>query len=177
MHLLVELLPLILYCVTYVVADLYAATAMMLAALGFQLVYQWVRFRTVSRMTWVTFAIALPLGALAIASQDPRYLIARATLLYWVIGAALLVVYWLAGRNLVQLALAPHVDAPDRLWRRSLYAYAAFFGALGIGNIVLGYTVSETVWVAFDSIGVLVLIALFAILHFAHLRRAAGLQQ
>lgn len=168
-----DVLPLLLYFAAYLVADLYVATAVMMAALAVQLVYSWVKFRTVSRLAWINFAVAVSFGGLALAWQDPRYLIARATVIYWVIGAGLLLVYWLAGRNLVQLALQSHFDAPEVLWRRSLYTYAAFFGVLGIANIVLGYHVSEAVWVAFDSIGVLVVIGLFMVLHFTHLRRLA----
>lgn len=176
MKTLVELLPLALYLAAYALTDIYVATGVLLAALGVQLAWHWLASGTVSRLAWVNFAVALPLGVLGIAWQDPRFLIARATAIYWVIGGALLLVYGLTGRNLVQLALQGHVDAPEQVWRRALYAYAAFFGLLGIANIALGYTVSEAVWVAFDSVGVLVVIALFAILHFAHLRRAAALK-
>jgi intracellular septation protein len=83
----------------------------------------------------------------------------------------LLLVHWIGGRNLVRLALQAHFDAPDAVWKRHLYAYAAFFAVLGAGNIVLAYTVSEAVWVAFDTIGALVLIGLFMAFQFTRMRR------
>lgn len=171
MKTLVDFLPLALYLAAYLAADIYVATGVLIGAMALQVLYSWARFGKVGKLLWANFAAAAILGGLALTWSDPRYLVARATAIYWLIGAALLLVYWFGGRNLVQVALQAHFEAPEAVWRRHLYAYAAFFAVLGAGNIVLAYTVSEAVWVAFDTIGALVLIGVFMVLQFMRMRR------
>jgi intracellular septation protein len=171
MKTVIDFLPLVLYLGAYVVADLYTATAVLIAAMALQVVYTRITSGKVGKLLWVNFAAAAILGGLALTWSDPRYLVARATAIYWIIGATLLLVHWIGGRNLVQLALQAYFEAPDAVWKRHLYAYAAFFAVLGAGNIVLGYTVSEAMWVAFDTIGALVLIGLFMTFQFMRMRR------
>jgi len=171
MKAVIDLLPLALYLGAYIVADLYVATAALIAAIALQVVYTRIKFGKVGKLLWVNFAAAAILGGLALTWSDPRYLVARATAIYWIIGATLVLVYWISGRNLLRVALQAHFEAPDAVWKRHLYAYAAFFAVLGAGNIVLGYTVSEAMWVAFDTIGALVLIGLFMAVQFMRMRR------
>lgn len=171
MKAVLDFLPLALYLGAYVVADIYVATGVLVAAMAVQVVYARITLGKVGKLLWVNFAAAAILGGLALTWSDPRYLVARATAIYWLIGGALLLVYWFSGRNLVQVALQAHFDAPDAVWRRHLYAYAAFFAVLGAGNIVLAYTVSEAMWVAFDTIGALVLIGVFMTVQFTRMRR------
>jgi intracellular septation protein len=161
----------VLYLAAYVAADIFVATAVLIAAMLAQLAYAWLTTGRIGRMVWANFAAAAVFGGLTLAWSDPRYLVARATVIYWVIGAALVLAHRLAGRNLLQLALQPYVDAPEAVWRRELYACAAFFGVLGFGNIALAYSVSEALWVAFDTLGALVLIALFLALQVMRMRK------
>lgn len=171
MKALVDFLPLLLYLAAYVAADIFVATGVLIAAVALQVVYSWLTSGKVGKLLWANFAAAAIFGGLAITASDPRYLVARATAIYWIIAAALLLVYWLGGRNLVQLALEAHIEAPDAMWKRQLYTYAAFFAVLGAGNVLLAYTVSEAVWVAFDTIGALILIGAFMALQFVRMRR------
>lgn len=171
MKALVDFLPLALYLAAYVAADIYVATGVLIAALAAQVVYTRMRYGKAGKVLWGNFAAAAILGGLAVTWSDTRYLVARATAIYWVIGATLLLVHWIGGRNLVQVALQGHFDAPDAVWQRHLYAYVVFFAVLGAGNIILAYTVSEAMWVAFDTIGALVLIGLFMAVQVNRMRR------
>lgn len=171
MKALFDFLPLLLYLGAYLLTDIFVATGVLIAAIAAQLAYTWLRYGKVSRLMWANFAAAAIFGGLALAWSDPSYLVVRATAIYWLIGGTLLAVYRYAGRNLIQLALQAHFDAPDAVWRRHLYAYVVFFALLGAGNLVLAHTVSEAVWVAFDTVGALVLIGAFMVVQFMRMRR------
>ncbi|MGE5526533.1 MAG: inner membrane-spanning protein YciB [Rhodospirillaceae bacterium] len=166
-----DFLPLALYLGAYVIADIYVATGVLIAAMAFLVLYSRIVYGKVGKLLWVNLAAAATLGGLTITWSDPRYLVARATAIYWLIGGALLFVYWFGGRNLLRDALQPRFDAPEAVWRRHLYAYVAFFAVLGAGNILLAYTVSEAMWVAFDTVGALVLIGGFMALQLMRIRR------
>ena len=79
MKAVIDFLPLALYLGAYIVADLYVATAVLIAAMALQVVYTRVRFGKVGKLLWVNFAAAAILGGLALSWSDPRYLVARAT--------------------------------------------------------------------------------------------------
>ena len=171
MKAVLDLMPLALYLATYVVSNIYAATAVLITAMAVQVLYAWAKHGKVGKVLWANFAAAAVFGGLAVTASDPRYLVARATAIYWLIGSARVLVDWITGRNLVQLALQSHYDSPDAAWRRQLYTYALFFAVLGAGNILLAWTVSEALWVAFDTVGALVLIGGFMAVQFAKMRR------
>lgn len=171
MKIAMDFMPLVLYLAAYVAADIYVATGVLIGAMAVQVIYWKITRGSVGKLPWVNFALAGLFGGLTLAWSDPQYLILRATVLYLVVSAALLLVYWIAGRNLLQAALQSHIDAPDAAWKRALYTYAGFFAFLAGLNVAIGYGASEVVWVAFDSIGVLVIIAAFAVLHFFAMRR------
>jgi intracellular septation protein len=170
----VDFLPLALYLSVYLLADIFVATAVLIAAIAVHVGYTWATTGSVGKLLWVNLAVAAVLGGLALWWGDARYLVLRASAIYWIIAAALLLVHQFGRRNLVQLALQAHFDAPDAVWKRQLYAYVVFFGAMGVANIALGYTLSEPVWVAFDTVGALVLIGLFMIAQFVGMRRYRG---
>ncbi len=167
----IDFMPLVLYLAAYIVADIYVATGVLVGAMALQILYWKVTLGIIGRLRWLNFALAAVFGGLTLAWNDPQYLVLRATALYGLVAAALVLVYGIAGRNLVQLALQSRIEAPDAAWKRSLYAYAGFFVALGVANFAIGHMASEAVWVAFDTIGVLVLIAGFMALHFFAMRR------
>jgi len=138
------------------------ATAVTIAATGFQILWLKITHRPVDRMVWITFGLVVLLGGATLLFHDPRFIQWKPTAVYWTLGLGL----WLArltGRNLVELALRQQVILPSAYWQRLSDLWTLFFVAMGALNLWVAYSFSEAVWVQFKMFGTLALTLLFVI--------------
>jgi intracellular septation protein len=192
MKLLFDLLPVILFFVTYKVAGSFPqqsialagaalgwmvgdgtvpeaqapillATAVAIVASVLQVGWLLARGKRVDPMLWVSLAVIVVFGGATIWFHDETFIKWKPSILYWLFGATLLVGQLLWKRNLLKSLLGTQLDVPGPVWGRLLWAWVAFFGAMGIVNLAVAYSVSTDTWVNFKLFGLFGLTLVFTL--------------
>ena len=163
MKLLFDLFPIILFFVAYKLVDIYAATAVAIAASFAQIGWLKLRAKPIEPMQWTGLAIIAVFGGLTLLWHDETFIKWKPTVLYGLFAVALLVARYAFGRNLIEAAMGKQVRLPAPVWERLNLAWVVFFATLGVLNILIAYRFSTDVWVNFKLFGSLGLTVLFVI--------------
>jgi intracellular septation protein len=192
MKLLFDLLPVILFFVTYKVAGSFPqqsiamagaalgwmvgdgtvpdgqapillATAVAIVASLLQVGWLLVRGKRVDPMLWVSLAVIVVFGGATIWFHDETFIKWKPSILYWLFGTALLLGHVIWKRNLLKSLLGTQLDVPVPVWGRLLWAWIAFFGVMGVVNLAVAYSVSTDTWVNFKLFGLFGLTLVFTL--------------
>ena len=168
MQALTGLAPLVAFFVTYRLRGLYAATAVLMAAMVALLALDWLRHRRIPRLHALSAALVLILGAATLLLHNRLFIQWKPTVLFWVVSGAFIASFWIGERTLTQRLLAAALEerpqVSDALWRRLNGWSAAFYGALGALNLAVAHYASERAWVNFKMFGLTLLTFVFVAL-------------
>jgi intracellular septation protein len=171
MKLLFDLLPVILFFIAFKVADVYAATAVAIAASVLQIGWLKLRGRVVEPMQWASLVIIVVFGGMTLLLRDETFIKWKPTVLHGAFAAALLVARYGFGRNLIASMMGKQVRLPTVIWERLNLSWVAFFSAMALANLYVAYTFATEVWVNFKVFGSLGLTLAFVIAQAVYLGR------
>jgi intracellular septation protein len=162
MKFLFDFFPVILFFVTFKLADIYAATGVAIAATFVQVAWLKLRGRRVEPMLWASLGIIVLFGGATLFLQDETFIKWKPTVLYWLFGAVL------AGalafrRNLIRVMLSEQVRLPDAVWSGLNWSWIGFFAFMGALNLYVAYNYSTDNWVNFKLFGGMGLMLLFVL--------------
>lgn len=187
MKILFDLLPVILFFVTYKIigsddamaqslaaywpgegieaaqAPILIATVVVIVATIGQIAWVWARHRKVDKMLWISLAIIVVLGGATLFFHNPTFIKWKPTALYWLFAAILLGAAILFRRNLIRSMLESQVRLPEGIWNRLNWAWSLFFVFMGALNLYVAYHFSESAWVNFKMFGGMGLMLLFVL--------------
>jgi intracellular septation protein len=192
MKLLFDLFPVILFFATYKVAGAYPqqslalagstlgwmvgdgtvppdqapillATAVAIIASLLQVGSLLARGRKVDTMLWVSLAVIVVFGGATIWFHDETFIKWKPSILYWLFGGSLLAGHLFWRKNLLQSLLGTQLDVPPLVWGRLLWSWIAFFGAMGVVNLAVAYSVPTDTWVSFKLFGLFGLTMVFTL--------------
>jgi intracellular septation protein len=166
---LLEFFPILVFVVAYYLADIYVATAVLIAAVGVQVGVTVIRRRPVSKQLQITFWLTLGFGALTLALHDKTFIQWKPTIVNWLLASALLGSQYLVGGNLLERMLGKQLTLPSAVWRRLNVGWALGFFIAGGLNLFVAYSFSEAFWVNYKLIGGFALTLLYIALTIAYL--------
>jgi intracellular septation protein len=163
MKLLLDFFPIILFFAAFKLWGIYEATAVAIVATIAQI--GWLRWRTgkIEPMQWLSLGVIVLFGGATILAQDETFIKWKPTVLYWLMGGALLAGQLILRRNLLKALMGGQLELPDAAWRAMAWSWIVFFAAMGVINIWVAYTFDTNTWVNFKLFGGLGLMALFVI--------------
>jgi len=154
--------PLIVFFAAYFAADLYAATAALMAATAVVLVLSLFYERRVPVMPLVTAAIVGVFGGLTLWLHDDTFIKMKPTIVEALFAAALFI--GLAFKRLfLKKLLGATISMDDEGWRKLTVRYAWFFLAMAALNEVVWRTQSTDFWVSFKVFGLVGLTIAFSL--------------
>jgi len=183
MQALLEFTPLAVFLIAYRVAGIYAATAALMAAMGFLLIIDYVRGRRVPPMHALSAVLVFAFGTATLLLHNQRFIQWKPTVFFWLASLAFLGSFWIGDRTLAQRLLSAALPGQTRvepaLWRRLNWVWIVFYGLLGILNLVIAFNASERTWVNFKVFGLTVATFVFIGAQIAWLARrgAAAVQR
>ena len=182
MQALIGLAPFVAFFVTYTLRGLYAATAVLMAAMVLLLVIEWLWQRRVPPLHAVSALLVLVLGAATLLLHNRLFIQWKPTILFWLVSIAFIGSAWFAKRTLTERMFAPvlegRLQVNARQWRFLDGTSAVFYALIGALNLAVAYGASERAWVYFKLFGLALLIVAFVALQFAWLSaRAVPLPQ
>ncbi|MCM5569224.1 septation protein A [Burkholderiaceae bacterium FT117] len=163
MKLLFDLFPILLFFVAYKLVDIYAATAVAIAASFAQIGWLKLRSRPVEPMQWAGLAIIAVFGGLTLLWQDETFIKWKPTVLYGLFAAVLGGGRLFFGRDLIKAAMGSQLVLPDPVWRKLNLAWMLFFAVMAVLNLAVAYGFSTDTWVSFKLFGTLGLTLAFVV--------------
>jgi len=163
MKFLFDLFPVILFFVAFKLFDIYAATAVAIAATFLQIGWLKWKKRKVDMMMWISLAIIAVFGGATLALHNETFIKWKPTVLYWLLGAALAGSKLLFRRNLIRAMLEEQVHMPESAWTRLNWSWVGFFAFMGAANLYVAFNFSTDAWVNFKLFGGMGLMLVFVI--------------
>ncbi len=172
-----DFLPLIVFFAFYKLYDIYAASGALIVATALALVFTWVKYRKVEKMTLITFLMVLVFGTLTLVFHNDLFIKWKVTVIYALFALALLISQWVLKKPLVQRMLGKELTLPDKVWSNLNLAWALFFLACGLANIYVAFWLPQSVWVNFKVFGLTVLTLVFTLLSGIYIYRHMPAEQ
>jgi len=163
MKLLIDFFPIILFFAAFKVWGIYAATGVAIVATIAQIA--WLRWKTgkVEPMQWVSLGVIVLFGGATIIAHNDTFIKWKPTVLYWLMGGALLVGQLFFRKNLLKSIMGAQMELPDAAWRVLNWSWTAFFAVMGLVNLWVAYSFDTDTWVNFKLFGGLGLMAVFIV--------------
>jgi len=171
MKLLIDFFPIILFFVAFKVWGIYEATAVAIVATVAQIA--WLRYSTgkIEPMQWMSLGVIVLFGGATIALQNETFIKWKPTVLYWLMGGALLIAQMFFRKNLLKSLMGSQMTLPDAAWRVMNWSWMGFFAAMGVLNLWVAYSFDTDTWVNFKLFGGLGLMAAFVVAQALYLSR------
>jgi intracellular septation protein len=171
MKFLYDLFPLLLFFAAFKFYDIYAATAVAIAASFAQVGYFWFRHHRVETMHVVTLAVIAVFGGLTLLLRDDTFIKWKPTLVYWILGALVLASQWFGRKTIVERMMSAQIALPAQVWKRLNLSWGVFFAALGALNLYVAFyygldldaETRQGIWVNFKVFGLLGITLLFVV--------------
>jgi intracellular septation protein len=151
---LFELLPVILFFVTYPLTDIYVATGVLIVAVTVLTTVQWIRHRKVSSVSLISAVLVLVFGGLTIVLHDKTFIQWKVTVLDWLLAAGLLASHFFGEQPFTQRLLGQQFVADRATWLKLSHAWIVFLVALGGLNLYVAYNYPEGFWVTFKFVAI-----------------------
>ena len=163
MKLLIDFFPIILFFAAFKAWGIYAATAVAIVATIVQIAY--LRFKTgkVETMQWVSLGVIVVFGGATLLAHDENFIKWKPTVLYWLMGGALLVGLVLFKKNFIKSLMGAQMQLPDHVWNTLNWAWTGFFAAMGVLNLWVAFNFDTDTWVNFKMFGGISLMLAFVV--------------
>ncbi len=127
--------------------------------------------RKIHLMLWITLALVLVLGGAAVWFHNPMIIKWKPSIAYWTLGLAFWVSRVMFERDLLQEMLGEEMKLPDFVWQRLNFAWIAFLGLMGLLNLYVAYSFSDSTWASFKVFGATGLMLVFSVGQVVYLGR------
>ena len=171
MKLLIDFFPILLFFAAFKMYGIYVATTVAIVATVLQIAYLRFKNGKVEPMQWVSLGVIVLFGGATIVAQNETFIKWKPTVLYWLMGGALVIGQLLFRKNFIQSLMQAQIDLPDPVWRNLNWAWASFFAAMGVLNLWVAYNFDTDTWVNFKLFGGMGLMLAFVIAQALYLSR------
>lgn len=140
------------FLVYYISKNLYTATAVCIVASWMQLILCKIKYKHISKNTWISTVLITIFGGLTIVLHNKTFVMLKPSILLWILGVSLLIGQ-AAGKNGIKLMLHKEINLPDIIWNKFNLAWGLFFILMGFINLFVALNFSEYVWVKYKVFG------------------------
>jgi len=142
-------------------APVLLATVVVIIATLLQILWLKARGRKVDTMLWISLVLVTALGSATIYFHSESFIKWKPTVLYWVMGASLLVGQLVFRKNGIRSLMGAQMSLPDAVWRKVNFSWVAFFAAMGFINLWVAFNFTTGTWVNFKLFGSMGLMLVF----------------
>lgn len=170
MKALFDLLPALLFFIVLKMYDVFAATAVAMAAGLIQIT--WLKLQNKLEIIHILITVMIVVfGGLTLYLQDPFYFKLKPSVIYWTFTIILFGTQWFTAKPGIQYLMESGLNLPAEGWRTMNTAWALFFFVMGFVNIYVAYyygshlpeEVQTERWAAFKLFGFLPITMIFAV--------------
>ncbi|HMS05408.1 MAG TPA: septation protein A [Burkholderiaceae bacterium] len=163
MKLFLDFFPIVLFFAAFKFWGIYVATGVAMVATIAQIAYLRATTGKVEPMQWVSLGVIVLFGGATLLAQDETFIKWKPTVLYWLMGGALLAGQLVFRKNLLRVLMKSQIELPDHAWRVMNWSWIGFFAAMGALNLWVAYHFDTDTWVNFKLFGGMGLMFAFVI--------------
>ena len=163
MKLLIDFFPIFLFFAAFKIWGIYIATAVAIAATVVQIGYLHFKHGKVEPMQWISLGVIVLFGGATLISHNDTFIKWKPTVLYWLMGSALLIGQLIFKKNLLKSLMGAQMDLPEDAWRLTQWSWVGFFAVMGCLNLWVAFNFDTDTWVNFKLFGGLGLMAVFVV--------------
>ena len=152
-------------------APVLLATVVVIVATLAQILWLKARGRKIDAMLWVSLALVTVLGSATIYFHSESFIKWKPTVLYWVMGGALLVGQLVLKKNGIKSLMGAQMILPDTVWRTVNFSWVGFFAVMGVVNLWVAFNFPTSTWVNFKLFGGMGLMLVFVLLQAVFLNK------
>lgn len=152
MQILFNIFPIVLFFLTYKVANIYAATSIAIATTILQIFCLVVSKKKVDSKHWANLFLVTILGGSTLLLRNEAFIKCKPTIIYLLL-AGLLITAEYRGKQPLKLIFGKDNNIPDSLYRHFSFFWAIFFILLALLNIAIAYYCSTNTWVSYKLFG------------------------
>lgn len=171
MKLLFDAFPIILFFAAFKFAGIFVATAVAIAASLAQIGYLRLKGSRIEPMQWISLGVIVVFGGATLISHNDTFIRWKPTVLYWIMGGALLVGQLLFRRNLLKSLMGTQMELPEPAWRMMNWSWIVFFAVMGVLNLWVAFNFDLNTWVDFKLFGGIGLMVVFVVVQALFLGR------
>jgi intracellular septation protein len=149
---------------------LLATVVVIVATLG-QILWLKISGKKVDTMLWISLGLVTVLGGATIYFHSESFIKWKPTVLYWVMGGALLLGQLVWKKNGIKSLMGSQMNLPDPIWRVVNFSWVGFFAVMGLLNLWVAFTFSTSTWVNFKLFGGLGLMVVFVLVQAVYLNK------
>ena len=172
MKLLIDFFPIFLFFAAFKIWGIYIATAVAIAATVVQIGYLHFKHGKVEPMQWLSLGVIVLFGGATLLSQSDTFIKWKPTVLYWLMGGALLGGQLFFRKNLLKSLMGAQMDLPESAWRTMNWSWTGFFAVMGVLNLWVAYNFDTDTWVTFKLFGGMGLMFVFVLAQALYLSRS-----
>jgi intracellular septation protein len=151
MKFLFDLFPLLLFFAALKVYDIYAATAVAIAASFVQVGFFWLKHRRVETMHVVTLVIIAVFGSLTLILHDATFIKWKPTVVYWIFTVILFYTQFFTRQTAYEHLLGKQLTLPASVWLQQNRDWGIFFLLLGVLNLYVAFWFIPDFYAELDS--------------------------
>lgn len=152
-------------------APVLLATVVVIIATLVQIIWLKAMRKKVDTMLWVSLVLVTVLGGATIYFHSESFIKWKPTVLYWVMGAALLIGQLVFKKNGIKSLMGAQMNLPDAVWRTVNLSWVVFFAVMGVINIWVAYNFPTSTWVNFKLFGGMGLMVVFVLAQAVYLNK------
>ena len=152
-------------------APVLLATVVVILATFSQIAWLRLKGRKVDTMLWVSLGLVTVLGGATIYFHSESFIKWKPTVLYWVMGAALLIGQLVFRKNGIKSLMGAQMTLPEATWRVVNFSWVGFFTVMGFLNLWVAFNFDTATWVNFKLFGGLGLMLVFVLSQAVYLNK------
>jgi intracellular septation protein len=174
---LAELIPLVLFFITYqmkgttveigswthTLDGIFSATAVLIGATVLQVIITWfLTHKLEKRLLWLLAAVSI-FGGATLVFRDQTFIFWKPTVFNWALALVFGGSHFIGERNLMERTLGHQIRLPHAIWTRLLWLWTCNFALVGSLNLFVAYRMGEAFWVSYklySAIGFTLLLTL-----------------
>lgn len=150
---LLEIIPVLLFVVTFYVKGMHAATIAIVSASALCTAIAFLFRLKVPKLFWLVNSIIILFGTFSVLLKDPSYIKLKPTIVYLVSASAVLISA-IFNKPILRKGLSQVMDISDiKVWRRNSYLVSMFFVLCAILNEYVRKNYDDAVWIKFKLFG------------------------
>ncbi|HEV2613953.1 MAG TPA: septation protein A [Gammaproteobacteria bacterium] len=173
MKFLIDFFPIALFFIAYKIWGIYVATSVAIATSVIQVSYEWLRFRKIDMMQWVTLGLIVVLGGATLVLHNVIFIKWKPTVINWVLAVLFWGSHYIGKDPIIKRMMSKQVQLPAGVWSRLNMSWVGFFFISGVANLYVVYHYSTSAWVNFKLFGVLGMTFIFVIFQAVYLSKYA----
>ena len=152
-------------------APVLLATVVVIVGTFAQILWLKVSGKKVDTMLWVSLGLVTALGGATIYFHNESFIKWKPTVLYWVMGSALLLGQLVFKKNGIKSVMGTQMKLPDSVWRVVNFSWVGFFALMGLLNLYVAFNFETSTWVNFKLFGGIGLMVLFVMVQAIYLNK------